>query len=209
MRGPAPDVLVREGAQIGRDYAARRRERPQHRFQWPRRDGQSVLEIVRDALAAMTAEHCSYCDGHPLDATATQAVDHFRPKSRPEFYELVCEWTNLFLTCTACNHAKQERWDEALLRPDELEFRFERYFEYRPDSGRLEPAAAATPEEQHRAARTIAIFDLNRPGACTSRKRWVAWMGTLAASDPLDDCAYRYLGPLCRAAHAGVSPRAP
>jgi hypothetical protein len=34
----------------------------------------------------MTAEHCSYCDGHPLNATGIETVDHFRPKSRPEFY---------------------------------------------------------------------------------------------------------------------------
>jgi uncharacterized protein (TIGR02646 family) len=146
----------------------------------------------------MTAGRCSYCDGHPLDATGAEAVDHFRPKSHPDFYELVCTWTNLFLTCTACNHAKREQWDDALLRPDELDFRFERYFEYRFDCGKLEPAAAASSEEQHRAGRTIDIFDLNRAGACASRKRWVAWMRSLVTANDLDDCAYRYLIPLCR-----------
>ena len=199
-RGPEPEILAREGAEIGRDYAARRREAPGYRFQWPHRDGESLLIVVRSALGAMTAEHCSYCDGHPLDATGAETVDHFRPKSHPEFHELVCTWTNLFLTCTACNHAKQEQWDEDLLRPDDVDFRFERYFEYRPDSGRLQPAATASPEEQQRALRTIELFDLNRPGACKSRKRWVAWMRSLDTADDLDDCAYRYLIPICRAA---------
>ena len=54
-RGPEPEVLAREGAQIGRDYAARRREAPGYGFQWPRREGRSLLEVVREALAIMTA----------------------------------------------------------------------------------------------------------------------------------------------------------
>lgn len=164
IRGPEPAALAREGAQIGRDYAVRRREAPGHRFHWPHRDGRSLLEVVREALAVMTAGHCSYCDGHPLGATGVETVDHFRPKGHPAFYELVCTWTNLFLVCTACNHAKREQWDDALLRPDDPDFHFERYFEYRFDSGKLEPATAASPEEQRRALRTIEIFGLNRVG---------------------------------------------
>lgn len=198
-RGPAPEVLAREGAQIGRDYAERRRLEAEYRFQWPKRGGQSVLAIVREALVLMTAGHCSYCDGHPLDATGEETVDHFQPKGRPEFYELVCTWTNLFLTCTACNKAKQDQWEEALLRPDDLEYRFERYFEYRFDSGKLEPASTASPEEQRRAQQTIDIFNLNRPGTCQSRKLWFSWMRSLAGADDPNDCAYRYLIPLCRA----------
>jgi uncharacterized protein (TIGR02646 family) len=197
-RGPEPAIVARHGAQIGRDYAARRREAPSFRFQWPRRDGQSVFEAVREGLEVMTGGRCSYCDGHPLDATGAASVDHFRPKGRPEFHELVCAWTNLFLTCTACNHAKGEQWNEALLRPDEPGFRFERYFEYRADTGALEPATAALPEEQVRARRTIEILGLNRPGACTSRKRAVRAMLHAVTDEDLTDTAYRYLIPVCR-----------
>jgi uncharacterized protein (TIGR02646 family) len=199
-RGPAPALLAREGAQIGRNYAARRSETPDFRFEWPRRDGQPLLAVVRAALAAMTAEHCSYCDGHPLDATGVETVDHFRPKSHPAFYELVCTWTNLYLTCTACNHAKREQWDETLLCPDDVDFAFERYFEVRFDSGELRPAAGASPADQRRARRTIDIFDLNRTGACGSRRRMIRYLRHRAAADELDDCAYRYLIPLCREA---------
>ena len=146
----------------------------------------------------MTAGHCSYCDGHPLSATSIETVDHFRPKSRPEFYKLVCEWTNLFLTCTACNLAKRERWDEALLRPDDPEYRFERYFEYRFDTGELQPSAAASFDEQQRARRTIDIFQLNRAGACGSRKRMIRYVRRLEGDDGADDWPYRYLLPLCQ-----------
>jgi uncharacterized protein (TIGR02646 family) len=188
-------VLAREGAQLGRDYAARRRENPRFRFQWRR----SLLEVVREALAVMTAWHCSYCDGHPLRTTGVEAVDHFRPKSHPDFHDLVCTWENLFLTCTACNQAKREQWDDALLRPDDPEFRFGHYFEYRFDSGKLEPASAASAAEQQRAIRTIEIFDLNRADACASRQRVVRWMRSAdAADEPDDGWAYRYLLPLCR-----------
>lgn len=186
---------MREGARLGRDYAARRRENPHFRFQWSR----SVLDAVREALAVMTAGHCSYCDGHPLDATSVETVDHFRPKGRPEFHELVCTWTNLFLTCTACNHAKREQWDEALLRPDDVDFRFEGYFEVRFDSGILEPAAGADAVEQQRARRTIEILDLNRPGLCKNRLRSIREMRRGDAADEPDSWAYRYLLPLCRA----------
>jgi uncharacterized protein (TIGR02646 family) len=199
-RGPEPDILAREGAGLGRTYATRRREDPTHRFQWPQRGGRSVLDVVREALTVMTAGHCSYCDGHPLGATGVETVDHFRPKSHEAFYELVCAWTNLFLTCTACNHAKREQWDEALLRPDDPTFRFERYFEYRFDSGKIEQSAAATPDEQHRARRTIAIFDLNRADACTSRMRVVKWLRHRDAIDDEHTWAYRYLIPLCQLA---------
>lgn len=194
-RGPAPEVLVREGAQLGRDYAAGRQRDARFRFQWR----PSVYAAVREALSVMTAGHCSYCDGHPLGAIGVEAVDHFRPKSRQEFYELVCTWTNLFLTCTACNHAKREHWDEALLRPDDGDFAFERYFEYRFDSGELHPSAAASPEEQYRARRTIEIFKLNRADVCAHRRRTVRWIRHLAAVDDLRDSPYRYLIPLARA----------
>jgi uncharacterized protein (TIGR02646 family) len=197
-RGAEPEVLAREGAQIGRDYAEKRRVMPGFRFQWPRRGGRSVLEVVREALTAMTAGHCSYCDGHPIDATGAETVDHFRPKGDPAFYEIVCAWTNLFLTCTACNHAKGEQWEEALLRPDEPDFRFERYFEYRFDSGELHPSAAASADDQLRARRTIEILRLNRPGACMSRRRTVRSFLHPTARDSLEDAAYRYLIPLCR-----------
>ena len=191
-RGDAPDELAREGEAIGRNYAARRREDPRYRFQWRR----SLLQVVRDALGRMTDEHCSYCDVYPIDGAGEETIDHFRPKGRPEFHERVCEWSNLFLVCTACNKAKLEQWNEALLRPDAPEFRFERYFEYDDDSGKLRPSAAASPEDQARAQLTIDIFDLNRRGACTNRRRTAEWIRRISP----DVDGYRFLIPICQLA---------
>src|SRR5690349_9976779 len=89
-------------------------------------------------------------------------------------------WENLFLSCWACNAAKREQWDEALLRPDVSDFRFERYFEYRFDTGEIGPNQAAPEIDQSRARSTIAILDLNRSGACASRRRAVQLMQKVA-----------------------------
>ncbi len=123
-------------------------------------------------------------------------IDHFRPKSRPEFYYLAYAWTNLFLTCTACNSAKREQWDEALLRPDEEDFAFERYF-YAEATGELIPRPGASTVDQHRARRTIAILGLNAGDKVLARRSAARAMRR-AAPGELDEFPYRFLLPLAR-----------
>lgn len=196
QRGVTPELLRKYGLEIGKEYGAKRRSDPTHCFRWPMREGQSLYAIARQALSVMTDGRCSYCDGHPIDAMGESQIDHFRPKSRDEFYELVCAWENLFLTCSSCNKAKMDKWDEALLRPDAPDYEFLNYFQYRTDTGTLEPSAAATPEDQYRARTTIRLLDLNRTGACIMRKICVRMMLT-SSSDELEDLGYRFLIPLC------------
>ena len=195
-RGPAPDLLAQHGPEIGAAYARQRRDNPTYRFQWPRRDGQSLYAVTRDALAVMTAHRCSYCDGYPLNATGNEEIDHFRPKSREEFYELVCAWANLFLICGRCNGAKRDRWEPALLRPDDVDYAFDRYFLFRFDSGALEPAPGITEGDRHRALLTIEILELNRTDACIARRNAVKAIQRRASDDELADLPYRFLIPL-------------
>ncbi len=197
-RGPAPALLERHGQAIAQDYIVKRRDNPSYRFQWPRREGQSLSAVTLEALKAMTDERCAYCDGHPIAAMGEAQIDHFRPKSRAEFYGLVCAWENLFLICSACNKAKLDKWDEALLRPDDAKFRFDHYFAYRTDTGELIPNAAAPLSQQQQAIRTIEILDLNRAGACTLRKMTVGLIRAAQTEDDLLDLGYRFLFPLCR-----------
>lgn len=196
-RPEAPPLLTEHGDAVGRDYAERRARDPSARFDWPVRGGRSLRDVVREALLPMTLGRCSYCDAYPLGASGKKELDHFRPKSRPEFYGLVCAWTNLFLACTACNGAKREQWDEALLRPDAEEFRFDRYFYYEPSTGRLIPTPGATPEDRHRATRTIDILDLNSGDRCLAR-RVAAQSIRRASTEELADVGYRYLIALVR-----------
>ncbi len=193
VRGPAPDLLAQHAQAVGEDYAARRRANPAYRFQWPQREGIKLYVVAHAGLDAMTAGRCAYCDGFPIDATGEEQIDHFRPKARPEFYALVCAWENLFLICTACNKAKLDQWDDALLRPD-VDFHFSRYFMFDAASGILEVNPRASRSDQHRAGRTIEILDLNRKGACIARRN--AWRALVRDPSGLADSAYRYLADL-------------
>lgn len=197
LRGEPPDLLSRFKDEITQAYVARRRENAAYRFQWPRRENQSLYEIVHAALASMTDSRCAYCDGYPITSTGEEQVDHFRPKTRPEFHELVCTWDNLFLICSACNKAKLDQWEEDLLRPDEHGYDFGLYFAYRTETGELVPNEAASPQNQLRAQTTIRILDLNRSGACISRRRTVRILLNAAGGVHLEDLDYRFLVPIC------------
>jgi uncharacterized protein (TIGR02646 family) len=197
LRGPAPVLLEQHGAQIGVEYAQRRRAEPSYRYQWPHRGGQRLYDVAHAALRAMTDERCSYCGLHPMNSVGEDQIDHFCPKGLPEFYELVCRWSNLFLTCTACNRAKLDAWHELLLRPDSEDYSFEHYFEYRFDTGELHPNAAASPFDQSRAAKTIEILDLNRSGACTLRKWTIRLVRHATTDEERADVPCRFLIPLC------------
>ncbi len=196
-RGPAPDLLNRYGREIAQDYVEKKTANPKHQFQWPQREDRSVYSETRQALRELTVGHCSYCDGYPVDESGEEQVDHFKPKSRPEFFELVGDWKNLFFACCACNKAKLAQWEEALLRPDSDDFEFERYFIFESDSGKLAPNPTVGPADQHRALRTIEILGLNRPGLCTGRRRTAKSLLTCSKND-INDWGYRFLIPICR-----------
>jgi uncharacterized protein (TIGR02646 family) len=195
-RGPTPDLLAKHGPEIGATYARQRREDSTHRFRWPQRNGQSLYDVAHAALAEMTVHHCSYCDGYPVDATGKEEIDHFRPKSHEAFYELVCAWENLFLVCSMCNAAKQSQWEQALLRPDDVDYAFDRYFLFRFDTGALEPAPDIAEGERHRASQTIEILELNRTGACKARLAAVKTIERRVSDAELADVPYRFLIPL-------------
>ncbi len=195
-RGEEPALLHKHAPDITKKYIANRKKNPAYRFQWPQREKQSVYRVVFDALKGDGEPYCAYCDGFPMDDTGQEQVDHFHPKSRDEFYELVCCWENLFLICSACNLAKGEKWEAALLKPDEAGFDFFAYFSYESDTGKLAPNAGASDAEQHRAERTIEILNLNRIGACTSRKRVVKRLAKGETGEELADFGYRFLFPL-------------
>jgi uncharacterized protein (TIGR02646 family) len=55
---------------------------------------------------------CAYCHipESRYGTPGNYAVDHFRPKSVPEFSKLVCRYSNLFYACRDCNLYKGSTW---------------------------------------------------------------------------------------------------
>jgi HNH endonuclease len=141
----------------------------------------------------MTQERCSYCDGDLRFGTVQEDIDHFRPKSRPEFYGLVCAWENLFLVCAPCNKAKGDRWNELLLKPDDLEYRFARYFSYSFEKDELEPNPVASAGDGERARVTIELLGLNGAKHRASRRRVREKILRGLSAEAREDLSYRFI----------------
>jgi uncharacterized protein (TIGR02646 family) len=181
-RGPAPPILLEVAPAATKRFVTRRQKNPAAEFSWPRRKKQSIASTIVEALEPLTDAHCSYCDGFPIDALARKEIDHFEPKTRAP--HLVLEWTNLYLGCTACNGAKGETWDAALLRPDDPSFSFAAFFLVDELTGRLVPNPAASEEDRRRADVTIKCFALQRPGLCSLRAQEVRCRAIGTPADP-------------------------
>ena len=189
QRSPTPELLETHGHQWTTRWEERRQANPSAGFDWPQVDGRPVNQILLSLLGEMTLEHCSYCDGFPINATGQPTIDHFRPKHR--FLGLAFAWENLFYACDRCQgrNGKGEQWSDPLLKPDESDYSFFRYFRYVNATGRLEPNPEASTEDQRRATETIRIFRLNDDGRTADRKRVLRLYRSFAP----ENCPYRFL----------------
>ncbi len=190
-RLPAPDFLAENWEQWGDEYVKRKTADPSYRFNWKRHQNQPVNQRLLPYLHGQTQRHCSYCDAYP-PKLPDKTIDHFRPKGDPRFYHLAYHWENLYFACGHCQQARMEDFDEALLRPDQPGYAFERYFIFNFSTGEIETNPAATPEEMHRAETTIRLFGFNREGQPLARLR--EWRLFNAGRYPdLNEHAFRFL----------------
>lgn len=153
-RSAAPECL-KKYKQWGREYATK--QPPQ--FYWHQYQNCSVHEILLKELEAITANHCTFCDGYPLGAQSRQTIEHFRPKSK--YPKLAYVWHNLFLCCDVCQNAKGENYDKKLLKPDAIGYEFHRYFKIKVKTGEILINPLASALDQERAQITIQMYDLN------------------------------------------------
>jgi len=67
---------------------------------------------------------CAYCHIPELryGPPGNYSIDHFRPKSRPEFSHLVSRYANLYYACQDCNRHKGKTWPAPQLRADGFRF---------------------------------------------------------------------------------------
>ncbi|WP_428664693.1 hypothetical protein [Runella sp.] len=198
-RSDTPDVLLESDAKTGKArwqmygerYIQNRGNNPSFEFQWPQISGKKLNQHLLPDLIAMTDDHCSYCDGFPLKR-GDDTIDHFHPKTNPAFYSEVCKWENLYISCKHCQDSKVDQFEEELLRPDDIEFHFNRYFIYDYIEHTISPNPLASVEEQYRAERTIEIFDLKHKSLCISRRH--AYQRYNSDADPvLSDYNFRFM----------------
>lgn len=173
QRLPSPDFLVAIWEKHGQDYAAKRATDSGFQFKWPKCEHNGVKlplnQLLLPTLIQQTQEHCSYCDSWP-PRIGDNTIDHFRPKSDSRFYGEVCQWENLYYACNDCQKAKGTQYDPLLIRPDETDYSFERYFLYNFRTHEIEINPLATESDQARADTTIRILNLNEIGLTKKRK---------------------------------------
>ncbi len=168
-RTVCPAILSEKWEEWGNRYSSNRVRNPGFSFQWPEVNGKPLNQWLLPDLLAMTQHHCSYCDGYPL-RLADKTIDHFRPKSNPEFYGEVCKWENLYVSCGHCQKAKMEEYHSGLLRPDASDYDFFRYFVYNYTDHTIHPNPLAVIADQERAEVTIEILHLNESGLVEARR---------------------------------------
>jgi uncharacterized protein (TIGR02646 family) len=155
---------------------------------WPL--GEACQQETRKLLFATSGDRCAFCDGL-MKITSKATIEHFRPKN--SFPALKAEWSNLFPCCDECQSAKGQKFDQLLLKPDELSYRFLRFFVCNFLNGEIKPAKDASSEDQARADLTIKIYGLNTRARCNARLRERKnWLNDHLRHTNADDWQYRF-----------------
>lgn len=181
-RPDSPAWLTNKYMQWGLKYEANKLANPRYKFAWRQYRGEKINTLFLPLLIEMTSDHCSFCDGYPMKSFGGNSIEHFKPKSDPRYYHQAYEWQNLFLSCYVCQGAKLEDFDEALLKPDEIDYDFSRYFIFDLATGIINPNPAGKKEDQIRATTTIKMYGLNLFDRPETRKQFFV-------KEPLDNPA--------------------
>jgi uncharacterized protein (TIGR02646 family) len=190
-RGPEPEFLKAKWEAWGLEWEQRRLAVGGAKFYWRQYEGEPVNQKLMPALKAQTQDHCSFCDNFPVSPPSIDTIEHFLPKAH--FPRQAFEWKNLYFCCMHCQQ-KGDEFSETALRPDVVEYAFDRYFRWDFTRGTLEVNEAASIEDQEKARVTIALYRLNE-GHPSLRRRELR-RRVQGAEEPLDDFAYRnYVEP--------------
>lgn len=161
------------------------------KFQWAIINGNKLNRLLMPELQAQTDGHCSYCDKYPL-MKGDDSIDHFKPKHDPNFYLDVCNWTNLYLACKACQDSKFDQFSDDLLRPDEVNYDFNIYFEYDYKEHRIEIRPLIDDIKWRKAKQTIETFDFNHISHTKARRH--AFERYMNSPNPdINDFNYRFI----------------
>jgi uncharacterized protein (TIGR02646 family) len=188
---PAPPMWLAQNWELwGQEFEQKRQETPGHDPMRRRYQGREVRHHLIELLLEITKKHCSFCDSFPLVSQIREMIEHFRPKS--VYPRLAYQWENLFACCGRCQDAKGDRFNESLLKPDDIEYEFRRYFFFDKITGKIIPNPGAVSEDQTRAEVTIRLYklnDFNRPEA----RLWALEIARQCPTLPLDKHSYRFM----------------
>lgn len=180
-----PDCLHEGAPGWTEEYVVGRERNAAHPFSWR---SNACYRELRHHLAAMTQNHCAFCDGQ-IGVESRKTIEHFRPKSR--FPELAYAWDNLFPCCDLCQSSKREQFDPALLKPDAPDYAFASHFVVKYQTGEIEPSPHADDAARYRAEVSIRLYALNLPERTLARRR--EWEHYCRDPDAcLDDYNYRF-----------------
>ncbi|HQU85438.1 MAG TPA: TIGR02646 family protein [Pyrinomonadaceae bacterium] len=189
-RLPAPDFLNEKAENWGIRYEQRRNQNSNALFSWTTHNGTRINQILLPILMEMTQSHCSFCDGYPVETVSSNSIEHFRPKT--VFPRLAYTWENLFYCCSKCQESKLEKFAETLLKPDEIAYSFEYFFQYDTLTGDIIPNPDRDENELLSANKTIELYGLNFHGRPQARKRTIRQY--LDSNNPiLDEFPYRFV----------------
>lgn len=178
LRLPTPEILTtihlksqKERWIIYGERYQENRNKTKHsfEFQWAMIDGVKLNHWLMPDLQAQTDGHCSYCDKYPL-MKGDESIDHFKPKHDHIYYLDVCNWTNLYVACKACQDSKLSKFSADLLRPDEINYQFNTYFNYDYKTHRIEIKPRINELQKLKAKQTIETFDFNHISHLKSRR---------------------------------------
>ncbi len=187
VRVEEPFFLSNKWEQWGLDWEQRRAtDGAGANFHWHQVDNGPVNHKLLPYLKEQTQEHCSFCDGFPVNSVSVETIEHFRPKIA--FPRLAYNWENLFYCCSHCQ-MKGGTFDDKLLKPDSNDFTFDKYFRWDFTTGKIEINESASEADKNRARVTIEVYRLNE--FHPSWRRREMRKRTQGKEDPLDDFAYR------------------
>lgn len=137
-------------------------------YNYPQINNEKLNHLIFPTLVAQTDAHCSYCDGFPL-MSADETIDHFKPKSK--YPNDVCNWENLYVACAHCQKVKGDKFDDLLIRPDELSYDFNAYYFYDLTEHKIKILPNLPSEKSKRAEVTCQILAFNHKSMIESRRQ--------------------------------------
>lgn len=190
VRGKSPRFLKVNWKIWGKQWRIRIRGRRRlPRFDWKGKRE----DLIENYLAKATNDHCSFCDKDQVTVGTGATIEHFKPKGK--YPTLAYNYNNLFNCCNQCQK-KNNRFNDNILNPADINYHFSDYFEIDIDTGKISPNVIASNDNKLKAAETIRSYKLNNKDRKRLRKvvldNYLDWIGDKLNPDLINGFSYRF-----------------